>query len=146
MHTTIREATPADIPTLHSIRTAVRENKLFDPGLIGADDYREFLTERGKGWLCEVDGEVAGFAIADLQGHNIWALFVNPDAEGKGIGRQLHDAMLRWYFAQTKEPVWLSTAPGTRAETFYHKAGWKETGVYGKGEIRFEMCYEDWAT
>jgi hypothetical protein len=42
-----------------------------------------------------------------------------------------------------KENVWLSTSPGTRAEQFYRKAGWKETGIYGKGEIKFEMTKEE---
>jgi hypothetical protein len=51
--------------------------------------------------------------------------------------------MLNWYFDQTKETVWLSTAPNTRAEKFYRKAEWKEVGVYGK-EIKFEMNYQDW--
>lgn len=52
--------------------------------------------------------------------------------------------MLNWYFSQTQKKVWLSTAPNTRAEVFYRKAGWKETGKYGKGEIKFEMKYDEW--
>jgi hypothetical protein len=51
--------------------------------------------------------------------------------------------MLNWYFDQTKETVWLSTAPNTRAEKLYRKAGWKEVGKHGK-EIKFEMSYRDW--
>jgi len=47
--------------------------------------------------------------------------------------------MMNWYFNQTTETVWLSTSPGTRAETFYRQQGWNETGVYGKVEIKFEM-------
>jgi hypothetical protein len=52
--------------------------------------------------------------------------------------------MLEWYFTQTKENVWLGTSPNTKAEKFYRKNGWKEIGVHGKGEIKFEMSYEDW--
>jgi hypothetical protein len=52
--------------------------------------------------------------------------------------------MLDWYFSKTEKTVWLSTAPGTRAEGFYRTAGWKETGLHGKNEIRFEMTYQDW--
>ncbi len=29
---------------------------------------------------------------------------------------------------------------------FYRKAGWTEVGIYGKGEIKFEMTYDDWKT
>jgi tetratricopeptide (TPR) repeat protein len=64
--------------------------------------------------------------------------------EKKGIGRQLHDSMLEWYFTQTSTTVWLSTSPGTRAEQFYRKAGWTETGLYGKGELKFEMTFDIW--
>jgi GNAT superfamily N-acetyltransferase len=91
-----------------------------------------------------MNGQIVGFSIADLRDHNIWALFVQPGFDKQGIGRQLHDVMLNWYFDQTQQTVWLGTAPGTRAESFYRKAGWKETGIHGKGEIKFEMGYRDW--
>lgn len=51
--------------------------------------------------------------------------------------------MLNWYFNQTKENVWLGTAPNTRAETFYKMLGWKEAGMNGK-EIKFEMTIHNW--
>ena len=52
--------------------------------------------------------------------------------------------MIDWYFSRTNSKIWLGTAPNTRAETFYRKAGWKETGKHGKGEIKFEMTAGDW--
>jgi len=61
-----------------------------------------------------------------------------------GIGKRLHDDMLDWYFAQTSTTIWLGTAPATRAEKFYRKAGWQEVGIHGKGEIKFEMTAADW--
>jgi len=56
----------------------------------------------------------------------------------------LHDDMLDWYFSQTDSTIWLGTAPNTRAENFYRKAGWKEAGIHGKGEIKFEMTAATW--
>jgi GNAT superfamily N-acetyltransferase len=96
--------------------------------------------------LCngQVKNEIIGFSIVDLQGNNIWALFLKPEFEKQGIGKQLHDRMLDWYFEQTTKTVWLGTAPGTRAETFYRKAGWTAIGMHGKNEIKFEMTYQDW--
>lgn len=140
----LREAEVKDITELHRIRVAVKENALSDPNLISVADYETFLTKKGKGWLVEGGGSVLGFTIVDLEGKNVWALFVDPTAEGRGIGRQLHDTMMDWYFQQTSEPIWLSTAPASRAKRFYRKAGWIENGTYGKGEIRFEMKAEDW--
>lgn len=139
-----REAQIKDIPQIQNIRHVVRENKLSDPRLVTDADCANYLEKRGRGWVCEVRGEIVGFAIADLIGHNIWALFVHPDFEKQGIGRKLHDIMLDWYFTHTKITVWLGTAPNTRAEIFYRRAGWKDNGQNGKGEIKFEMEHEAW--
>ena len=139
-----RDARLDDIRQMQVVRNAVKENMLSDPGLVSDSDCEEYITVRGKGWVCEVEGTVVGFAIADLKENNIWALFVSPEFEQKGIGKKLQDMMLDWYFSQTKATVWLGTAPGTRAETFYRKSGWTEVGIHGKGEIKFEMTYTDW--
>ena len=141
---TIREARLDDIEQIQIVRNLVTENPLSNPGLVTDKDCEEFMFERGKGWVCEIDNEIVGFSIADLRDNNIWALFLNPQFEKRGIGRQLHDVMLDWYFTQTKEKVWLGTAPKTRAETFYRKSGWTEVGLHGKGEIKFEMTIDEW--
>lgn len=141
----IREAKLGDIQQIQIVRNAVRENTLSNPNLVTDKDCAEYMFERGKGWVCEMNNKIIGFAIVDLQDNNIWALFLLPEFEKQGIGRQLHDNMLDWYFTQTKEKVWLGTAPKTRAEMFYKKTGWTEVGMHGKGEIKFEMTYDDWA-
>lgn len=138
-----REAESTDIKQIQTVRHLVKENTLSDPALVPDSDCEEYINVRGKGWVCEVEGKIVGFVIADLKDHNIWALFIDPEFEKKGIGKQLHDMMLDWYFNQTQQTVWLGTAPGTRAEGFYRKAGWKEAGMHGK-EVKFEMSFEDW--
>lgn len=139
-----RETTIKDIPQIQVVRNSVKENMLSDPALVPDHDVADFITRRGKGWVCEIDNEIVGFAIVDLQELNIWALFLHPDHEAKGIGKQLHRLMLDWYFTQTKETVWLGTAPNSRAATFYRMQGWKEVGTHGKGELKFEMGFKDW--
>jgi GNAT superfamily N-acetyltransferase len=139
-----REATIADIPQIQIVRNAVKENTLSDPTLVSNADCEEFMTVRGKGWVCEVEQQIVGFAIADLQDDNIWALFLLPEYEQKGIGQTLQKLMLDWYFAQSKEKVWLGTAFNTRAENFYRKSGWKEIGTNGPKKIKFEMTRTDW--
>lgn len=141
-----REAIVSDITEIQLVRNAVKENRLSDPGLVPDSDVEDYITRRGKGWVCEADGRIVGFAIADLKEDNIWALFLYPHYEKRGIGKRLHDDMLYWYFNQGKQSVWLSTSPGTRAETFYRKAGWRETGMHGKGEIKFELTAEEWVS
>lgn len=139
----IRPASEADIDAMHRIRLAVRENRLSDPALVQPEDYRALLGGHGRGWVAEVEGRIAGFAIADVARRNVWALFVHPDAEGRGVGRPLHDAMMDWLFAEGVERVWLSTDPGTRAEAFYRTAGWQAAGDH-HGEARYEMSREMW--
>ncbi len=139
-----REAGIDDIPQIQVVRHAVKENILSDPTLVTDRDCQDYLTVRGKGWVCEIDNQIVGFAIADLQDNNIWALFLKPDFEKQGIGKQLHNTMIDWYFSKKTDTVWLSTTPGTRADQFYRKCGWTETGKYGTSQIRFEMSYEKW--
>ena len=139
-----REAQVGDIPQIQIVRHSVKENVLSNPALVTDKDCEEFLAVRGKGWVCEVDRNIVGFSIADLKENNIWALFVHPDYEAKGIGKRLHNEILDWYFNQTNENIWLSTLPNTRAEEFYRLNGWKEVGINGKGEIKFEMSFEKW--
>jgi GNAT superfamily N-acetyltransferase/ketosteroid isomerase-like protein len=142
--TIFREATIDDIPQMAKIRLAVKENVLFNPDLVPYEHYVEYITQRGKGWVCEIDKKVVGFSVVDMKDHNIWALFIDPKFEKKGIGRKLHNMMLDWYFQQTKTTVWLGTEPKSRAETFYSKSGWKATGMHGQEEVKFEMTYDDW--
>ena len=142
----IREAKIEDIKQIQIVRNSVKENILSNPNLVTDKDCEEFLFERGKGWVCEIDNEIVGFSIVDLKENNIWALFLDPNFEKKGIGRKLHNIMLDWYFTQTKETVWLGTAFNTRAESFYRKSGWKEIGLHGNKEIKFEMTFENWTS
>jgi GNAT superfamily N-acetyltransferase len=141
----IREATIADIKQMQIVRNSVTENTLSDPNLVTDKDCEEYITTRGKGWVYEIEGRLVGFAIVDLKENSIWALFVDPNFEHKGIGRKLHTAMMNWYFDQTKETVWLTTDNATRAEGFYRRAGWEAIGRKENGEIKFEMKYENWA-
>jgi len=142
----IREAKTQDIQHIQRVRNAVKENTLSNPNLVTDQDCKEYINVRGKGWVCEMNKQIVGFAIADLKENNVWALFLDPKFEKKGIGQVLHKTMLDWYFSQKKNKVWLSTEVNTRAEKFYRKAGWKEVGTHGATEIMFEMTHDDWLT
>jgi len=138
-----REALITDIKQIQVVRNAVKENTLSDPALVSDKDCEEYMTTRGKAWVCEADETIVGFAYVDMKENNIWALFVTPVYAEKGVGKTLHKMMLDWYFSVSKEKLWLGTAPNTRAETFYRKQGWKDAGMHGK-EIKFEMTAEEW--
>jgi GNAT superfamily N-acetyltransferase len=133
----LRRATAADIPAMHRVRLAVRENRLSDPARITEADYLAALDELGCTWVVEVDGAIVAFAAGYRSG-NVWALFVHPDHEGRGHGKALHAALLEWFAAQGIARPWLTTAPGTRAERFYLAQGWRSCGIVPGGERRLE--------
>jgi ribosomal protein S18 acetylase RimI-like enzyme len=141
-----RVATQADIPQMGRVRMSVKENRLASLSSLKAGETERMLGSDGCGWVGEVDGRVAGFAIADLAGANVYALFVEPEFERRGLGRMLHDTMMDWFFSNQVSSVWLSTDPNTRAEGFYRKAGWIARGEESNGEIRFEMTRDRWLT
>lgn len=139
-----REAIVEDIPQIQIVRHSVKENVLSNPDLVTDQDCVEYLTRRGKGWVCVVEEVAVGFSIVDLQDNNVWALFIQPEFEGKGLGRQLHKLLLNWYFTQTSDSIWLGTDPGTRAEGFYKKMGWTQIGFCDNGEAKFQMTAREW--
>ena len=116
-----RQAIPEDIPQIQIVRNSVKENQLSNPNLIPDDLVEEFITKRGKGFVCEIDKKIVGFSIVDFVENNVWALFLLPKFEGKRIGKKLHQLMLDEYFSKTKETIWLSTEANSRAETFLQK-------------------------
>ena len=138
MDATVRPAAVDDIPAMHRIRLSVRENRLSDPDRIAEGDYLSFV-DAGSAWVVERAGMVVGFAALDGSTGTVWALFVDPEAEGAGIGTALHDHMIEWARKQKLRRLKLSTAPGTRAERFYAAAGWMREGPASSGEVLFGM-------
>jgi ribosomal protein S18 acetylase RimI-like enzyme len=139
-----RQATQEDILPMQVVRNAVKENVLSDPSVISNAAYIPYLETRGMVWVCSIKNQIVGFTILDNQEKNVWALFVSPNFEGRGIAQELQRIMLKEYFAHTQEAIWLGTAPNTRAEIFYRESGWKEVGMHGKSELKFEMTYDVW--
>ena len=135
--TILRQAHHGDIVGMHRVRLAVRENRLSSPDRISEADYVREIALPGRGWVIETGGEVVAFAIGNSSSGNIWALFVNPDQEGRGYGRRLHDVMVEWLGSRGRMQLWLTTAPGTRAQRFYEAAGWRCMGPVPGGELRF---------
>ena len=134
----LRAARAADIPAIQRVRASVKENRLVST-VITDEDVRAAIEDTGRGWIVEKDGEVVAFAIGNSTTGNIWALFVRPEHEARGYGRQLNDTMVNWLWAAGLDHLWLTTEPGTRAQLFYEAAGWRLTGTTDRGELRYEL-------
>lgn len=139
-------ASESHIPEMHRIRLSVHENQLSDPARVQPQHYRALLARDGRGWIARFHNRMVGFGIADLRSSSIWALFVDPAFEGRGVGRRLHDAMLDWLFTEGAKQVWLTTDSGTRAERFYIARNWQQVGSEATGEVRYTMSRDQWFT
>ena len=133
----LRRATPDDVPRIAEIRDSVRENILSDPALVTPADIAWFL-ENGPIWVWDDNGAVAGFSAGDPRNGWVWALFVAPGHEGKGIGRALLKATCDTLREAGHATATLSTEAGTRAERHYRADGWTAISQNAKGELVFQ--------
>jgi ribosomal protein S18 acetylase RimI-like enzyme len=124
----IRKATRLDIPRIMEIRAGVRENKLRDPSRVTIEDVCWFVDNPGI-FVWEADGKIVGFSAADPRNGNIFALFVEEDYEGRGIGQALFERACAVLVEARSSHMRLTTWPGTRAEQFYRRAGWRVVGT-----------------
>lgn len=137
--TSYRIAGAKDIPAMSAVRLAVQENRLRDPARITRQMYVDYLDLLGRGWVCERDGAIAGFAYAAHADGSIWALFVDPAHEGAGIGKRLLALAAGYLFEHGHAKVVLSTGPGTRADRFYTAQGWQRSHGDGAAEAFFTL-------
>ena len=135
----IRQAKLDDVAAMNHLRLQVRENVLSDPSRVTTAMTTDAISVSGRGWVFEEDGHILGFSIALHEDPSIWALFVHPDHEGRGIGHALHELAVNWLWSRGADRIWLGTDPGTRAERFYRERGWREAGKHNNGDIRFEL-------
>lgn len=132
----VRRATAEDIADLMALRLSVRENRLSDPGQVTAADCLAYV-ERGHMWVWEEDQEILGFSASTCATGWVWALFVRPGHEGRGIGRALFAVACDALIEAGSATLRLSTDPDTRAARFYRAARWCEAGRSPAGELVF---------
>jgi GNAT superfamily N-acetyltransferase len=138
-----RRATVDDIPAMSRLRIAVKENALSDPARITEAMYRDYLDALGRGWVAELDGEIIGFSYADRTDSSIGALFVDPEREGRGAGKQLLRLAADWLFEIGNPEVHLGTAAHTRADRFYAAQGWTREDMKDDIEVWYRLRRAD---
>ncbi len=127
---TLRRIEARDLPELFDLRGLTRENPYPREALraigITEESTTAALGTTHRGWLCEVGGRKAGFAIGDGSTGELCVIAVLPEFEGRGIASGLLRAVEDWLFSAGWEELWLWTSsdPGKRAYSFYLRRGW----------------------
>jgi GNAT superfamily N-acetyltransferase len=134
----IRKATRADHPRISEIRLSVRENRLSKPDLV--ESIANWIFDNSTFWAWEEGGAIQGFSAADPRDGTIFALFVHPSHEGRGIGRALLPLACQILRDSGHAVATLTTAAGTRAERFYRLDGWIEIGRQDDSAIVFQKA------
>ncbi len=133
----IRRATEGDHARISEVRKAVRENRLNPAKVSLVEEIAHWIYANGTFWVWEEDGAVQGFSAGDPRDGSIFALFIHPDYEARGIGRALLPLACADLKAAGHASAELMTQAGSRAERFYRADGWQETGRLADGQIIF---------
>jgi GNAT superfamily N-acetyltransferase len=157
----IREAEPRDAEAIASIHVrswqAAYRGQLTDDYLDGLkvedrlEQHRRSLEEPRpdwRTWVAEEGGELLGFAVtgstedadADPKTGEVYAIYLEPDRVGTGVGRDLFahavdDLRERGFRAAT---LWVLES-NERTRRFYEVAGWKPDGASTSERVDCEM-------
>jgi ribosomal protein S18 acetylase RimI-like enzyme len=132
---TFREITTKDILALFDVRTSVRENTYSRDGLyrdgITEETVAEMIGTTHRGWLCEANSKIVGFAMANGTTGEFSVMAVLPEYEVQGIGSKLLLLAEAWLWAMGWEEIWLQTSLNTRlkAYSFYRNRGWTDAEI-----------------
>ena len=145
-----REMTAADLPAAFAVRLSTLENavtmrELRDDYGITPDSLAAAMQADVKGWLCEDDGTVVGFAMGDRAHAEVQVVAVRPAHEGLGIGKTLLLRVQRWLFDSGHDAIWLraNPDPSVRATGFYRRLGWQRTERFVGGDQVLELRRAD---
>lgn len=141
MKVSIRPARAADIATICAIRTAVKENplslaQLTEMGII-PEAVLKMITLSAYAWVADIDSITAGFTMIDPEQGSVFALFVLPEHEGLGLGKQLMVQAEAALF-EHHSILWLETDSHSRAAEFYQRRGWKAVAQLSGSDKRYQ--------
>ncbi|MBF1995211.1 GNAT family N-acetyltransferase [Serratia symbiotica] len=134
---------PHHLKDLYEIRFSVTENLLHAHQIKylqrkqAVEDIRQ-----GGGWICKSGNEYLGYGFGIFAPEPlIGGLFVKPEFQRNGIGRNLIEKITNWFTEKDIHSIMLTTDKGSNAEFFYKKNGWYADGMdeYGQLIMRREV-------
>ncbi|EFE97974.1 GNAT family N-acetyltransferase [Serratia odorifera] len=137
----IRQALITDVDSIFDVRTSVIENHLSREEMrqmgITESVVADMIQNGPCAWVAIDNMKVVGFSMVLQDEGCLFAAFVLPDHENKGIGRRLVMAAEKELFKH-HEVIWLETAKNSRAAKFYKHLGWGNKTDVGDADIRLE--------
>ncbi len=131
----LRRAVRSDMPRLFEIRNAALENRLTDPWETFAS-VGGWFVDNGLVWVWTERKKLLGFGAADPRNGWIEVLYVDPAAEGHGIGQALLHQCCDDLREAGHRLATLCTEPGTRASgSISPMDGWR-----GARRIAVRFC------
>ncbi|NTS76047.1 GNAT family N-acetyltransferase [Catenovulum sp. SM1970] len=117
-----RKAVPADIEEIIAIRLTST-----DPSTEKniQQSYQLYIEKYGEGIVCLQENQIIGFAIVSIKESGLYSLYVKPNFQRLGIGKNLlkkAEAILKQAGA---EQIFLAVNKNNDALNFYQKYGWK---------------------
>jgi GNAT superfamily N-acetyltransferase len=145
----IRRATPADAPAIAAVQVRACHHayaEIVEPDHMPtvedrAPRFAATLADGAELYVWDQDGRVAGFVALD--GDELRAIYVDPPAQGAGVGAALLAVAVQAMRAagHAEAFLWTFEANGL-ACAFYERHGWhadggREERVPGQPEVRY---------
>lgn len=141
MGISIRQALISDINSIFDVRTSVIENHLSREEMYQMGITESLVTDMIQNspcaWVAVDNKIVVGFSMILLNEGCLFAAFVLPEYENKGIGRELVMLAEKELFKH-HQIIWLETEKNSRAVKFYKHLGWGNETDIDDFDIRLE--------
>ncbi|TCV91141.1 GNAT family N-acetyltransferase [Biostraticola tofi] len=141
MSVNVRTAQLSDIDGMFEVRTSVIENHLSREEMrqmgITESVVADMIEKNHCAWVATEKDKIIGFTMILPDEGCLFAAFVLPEYEGRGVGRRLVMLAEQELFKH-HEIAWLETDKNSRAAKFYRQLGWgNETNINGT-DIKLE--------
>lgn len=137
----IRLARPDETDALTDLSMRSKQSNGYDDAFMAACRDELTVTDQrmteGTYWVAEIDGVIRGCVCLGIAeggtSAEINAFFIDPDFQGRGLGRVLWDSVLAQ--AREKGVIRLHLASDPFAVPFYEKLGFVTIGTVPSGSI-----------
>ncbi|MDN5680021.1 MAG: GNAT family N-acetyltransferase [Ewingella sp.] len=141
MSINIRTAQLTDIDGIFDVRTSVTENHLSREEMrqmgITESAVAEMIENNHCAWVATENDKIIGFSMILPDEGCLFAAFVLPEYEGRGVGRRLVSLAEQELFKHHKI-AWLETDKNSRAAKIYMQLGWGNKTAINDTDIKLE--------